>query len=169
MSFSYKVNYSDTQDDNLLPEGDYEIFVKRAEFAPNTNGKDRIHMEMQIRSDVQQQYKNRRIFADLWFTSEAAAQISMRQMNAISKACAVPDNKDYSDLNEWCGEIIGKFMKVHVRIRKQDGYDPQNQVSAYRPSAQNYPAGEIDGYNELERPMASRPAFKPVSNDDLPF
>ena len=51
---------------DLVAEGDYEVYIEEIEKKTLPSGKEKLSVRYRIRADVEQEYKNRVLFEDIW-------------------------------------------------------------------------------------------------------
>lgn len=118
----FTVNYDDAFEGNdLIPQGDYEVIVKKAEEKETKNGdKKYISIQLAVRNDIDQKYKNKIIFESL-FKSKDTGKYQMKQFNTISKALKIPNGKNYGSLDELLGDWNNKSMLVRIKHEEYNG------------------------------------------------
>ena len=168
----YKTNFNDMPQDNLLPAGEYEVYVASCYTNATKGGTEYLDLQLQVRDDIDQPCKNRKIFESLWLSAKAF-EITQRSMNLISKLCGVPDDKEYQTLNEWGADITGKMMRVRVYHQKgNDGYPDKARINKWSESTAPEPMGPITGRDEAMKAVAvlkTGGGFQTVADSDLPF
>lgn len=119
---SFTVNYDDVFEGNdLIPQGDYEVIVKKAEEKETKDGsKKYISIQLAVRNDIDQKYKNKIIFECL-FKGKDTGKYQMKQFNTISKALKIPNGKNYSSLDELLGDWNNKPMLVRIKHEEYNG------------------------------------------------
>ena len=55
---------------DLLKEGEYEVFIEKATIKTLSTGTQKISLQFRVRTDVEQEGKNRVIFEDIWKEKE---------------------------------------------------------------------------------------------------
>jgi hypothetical protein len=109
-----------------IPAGDYTAMIVESEMKPTKNGNGEY---LQLVFEVcDGQYQSRKIFARLNLNNpnQTAVDIAQRELSAICHAVGVLTPDDSMDLHD-------KPMTVKVKIRQSPGYDPQNEIAAYKP------------------------------------
>lgn len=170
----YKTSFNDMPQSDLLPAGEYEVYVAACHFNATQGGTEYLDLQLRVRDDLEQPQKNRKVFEALWLSAKAL-EFTQRTMNIISKLCGIDDGKEYESLDQWGADITGKFMRVKVIHRKgKDGYPDKAKVSKWSDTTAPAPMGPITGRDEAMRAAAglSAPAaagFQTVADNDLPF
>lgn len=185
----FKNNFSKaTQNDNLKPEGDYEVLVMKIEERVTPKGKTGLNLSMVIRNDVEQPYQNGFIFHTLWKRREPTAEdmqvngYGFGQMMALAQAACLPDGKDYADLGEFLGEIAKKPLRVTVKhevyqnVKRervsflQATQFPQvRHVFKQKASPDAYAAPPTQTTYAAQAAQAAGYAAPPITDDDIPF
>ena len=124
---AFNTNYEDVQDFDLIPKGEYEVIITKNEERTTPNGATGLNFALTIRSDVEQNCKNRCIFMTLWKRREptpADMQVqgySFKQIMQLAKAVRLPAGKNYETVYSLCDELNGKIMRVTVGHREYNG------------------------------------------------
>lgn len=109
-----------------IPANDYTAMIVDSEMKPTKNGNGEY---LQLVFEVcDGQYEGRKIFARLNLNNpnQTAVDIAQRELSSICHAVSVLTPNDSTDLHD-------KPMTVKVKIRQSPGYDPQNEISGYKP------------------------------------
>lgn len=188
----FKANWSEaTQSNSLKPEGDYECLIAKAEERDYTNSKGEektcLNISFIIRNDVEQGYKNGHIFHTLWKRREPAENdmqvngYSYGQIMALGKAAGLPDGKEYDSLEQFCGELVNKPLRVTIKHEEYNG-KTQERVSWRNPT--KYPTVKhipkqttTNTATAYAQPQQSYASAQPANqgfvdmpiDDDLPF
>lgn len=184
----FKSNWNEaTQGSSIKPEGDYECLIAKVEERVTKNGKENLNISMVIRNDVEQNYKNGCIFDTLWKKKEptnADLQVkgySYGQIMALGKAAGLPDGKEYDSLEQFCGELVNKPMRVTIKHEEYNG-KTQERVSWRNPT--KYPTVKhipkqttTNTATAYAQPQQSYASAQPTNqgftdmpiDDDLPF
>lgn len=141
----------------ILPEGDYEVVVASAEENETRGGTVHIELELVVRADIEQPYKNKHIWTQIWKT-KATGQYNTKSINTIGKAFKIPSGMKVNSVEELCGLFIGKVANVKIKHEEYNGYT--NAKVAF--------------WNESRFPTYAGNAFKSVTiteenESDLPF
>ena len=147
----FKINHEEAKGGfELVAQGDYEVTVVNAVPGTSTNGNNKITVDYEIRSDVNQAHQGQKILFDNFTVSEKA----MWRMQAISKAAQFPHGMQFASYTEWANTLIGKHLIVTVGHRTHNG--------------NTYP--EVKGFKESQAgaPQPNGPAIT-VGSDDVPF
>lgn len=130
-----------------LPPGWYSVLIEAAEVRDNKAGTGKyLWLELTV---VGESYANRKLFARITLVNpnEKAVEIGMRELAALGQACELAAISDTS-------ELIDKVIDVRVKIGKpRDGYDADNEITAYAPHGTKSGGGEA-------APAAKAPAKK---------
>ena len=143
----FTVNHSEAKDMEFVKPGEYEVTpINFTTDKAKETGNGRIVFDYEIRSDVEQPFKGKKILFDNFTVSEN----SMWRIHQISKAAQLPDNKTYASFKEWANELINKPIRVVVADRTYNG--------------KTYP--EVKSFKVTE---ALPPATSNITSDDTPF
>lgn len=128
---AFKMNSQEATQGEIKPAGDYECVITGIEERTTPNGKTGLNFTLTIRNDVQgQKYGNACLFYTLWKAVEpTAADMSVNgykfgQIMSVGKAAALPDGKDYADLNAFLADLQNKCVLAHM---EHDVYNGKTQ------------------------------------------
>lgn len=160
----FKTNYKDVDSGSLLPEGEYEVTIIKAELRyTKTNNVPNISLDMVIREDVQQMNQRRHIFDSL-FKSRETGMYNMQRIQSICKCAGLPEGDEYPDEYALCNMLMMRNIRIVVK-QMMDDYKGEKvaKVHYYKPpqdastAASPAPAASNHGMEEVE------------PEDDLPF
>ena len=112
---------------SAIPEGKYEVVIKTVDFENTKNGTDYIGVVMVVRNDIEQKYKNRKIFYQLWKRKEPSEADKVfggygcAEIQALSKAAGLENGKNYDSFDDWFISLEGKSLKVNIRHEEYNG------------------------------------------------
>lgn len=131
--------FSNKEEYELLPDGDYEVILDTAEIKKTNDGsKKYVSCAFLIRSDVEQQGKGRRIFDNIWQDKEDQSKFDLRKLHKILLTQGPSGRYSFADDNEVVQFINGLNMIIHIEKRDADEYHEEayNQIKylSYKPS-----------------------------------
>lgn len=156
----FKVNYDDVKEFKDLEPGEYEVVVHTAIENVTNNGAVFMDIQLVIRNDIQQEFKNFRIFHKV-FQSKSDGQYHPGFINAMAKAFQIPDGKQFNSVDDLLNEFKGKPAKVRVENREYNG-------KTYTDVKQWY----ITSFPQINHQFKENEKvqdFHQVSNSDIPF
>ena len=109
-----------------MPPGWYPAEIEKAELKTNKNQTGRyLQLEMTV---VGEKYANRKLWAMITLVNpnEKAVEIGQRELAALGQAAGLPVITD-SD------ELLGKTVQVKIKVDQDEGYEPKNVVTGYKP------------------------------------
>lgn len=130
----------------LIEKGEYEVTVINYELKKATTGNNRVTVDYEIRSDVEQKHKGQKILYDNFTITEKA----LWRIHAISKAAKFPNGIEYSTYKEWADNLINKNLIIVVGHKEYNG--------------NTYP--EVRSFKESKIPTEK---IKIISDQDIPF
>ena len=138
-----KLNLNKKQDEGFEPlkPGTYEVTV--VNFEPRSAGdKNIISVDYEIRLDVDQEFKGRKIRKDDFFCTEKAL---WKIENASIAAGFTEEESTFEKYTEWAQKFVGKQLQVEVFIEERNGFKNE-RVKRYLPTAfpTNYTDEKID-------------------------
>lgn len=169
----------DYENENLLPEGDYECIVKGA-FLTATNGnmpREYFSVRFVIRNDVSQKYQNKIIFHAIWRRNEdkqteddrKIGGFSYKQIMNLCKGAGVPRGKSFEDLNKLGEFITGKCCLVHI---VHDTWNGKTSEKVAWVNETKYPncTHQIPVKNDVQQTnSAAVTNIETTDDEDLPF
>lgn len=185
---NFNLNYDPNnvkKDKILVGEGRYEVYVGKAEAVKFTTGNVGIKITFIIRNDVDQRYKNCRLWYNLTYNVNDVEKSNERFAKFLSY-CQVSSERHFSSLDEYAQEILHKHLVLGV---KHEEYQGEKQAKVKWVNKSNLPAPVItlkeeeEGYylddEEQELSVTNNPStpnppsppsvFPNISPDDLPF
>lgn len=157
----FKINHDDTYNDSLIPEGEYEVFVKEAKEDYTKNGIQHISVLLVVRDDAAQKYKGAHIWHKVW-KGKDSGQYNMQMINTVGKALQIPNGKEYPNLEALLADFVGKHCKVKIKHEEYNGYTnarvvqwQQSKLTAYGGLMGNDvpPLGEEIVFDEQDCPF----------------
>ena len=158
---------------DLIPDGSYECVIDKAEVKKGkTSGKTYISVELQIRSDIEQQNKGRKIFDVIAHDKENPNDFDHQKVGLLV-ATQIHEPGYTTKFSSW-DEFVQFINKTRVLVKV-----------GHRDADGEYPAKNVvarNGYSESKVPLktiANVGVAKPekpesldkveVADDDLPF
>lgn len=166
--FEFKVNHEEAFEGNdLIPEGSWEIVVKKAEEKDTSSGRRHISLQLAVRNDLNQKYKNKIIFDTIWTKKDDNETYNMANLQTVAKALDIPNGKAYNSLKELLQDWEGKGAKVYVK------HETYNENTNARVKGWN--KTEAPGINHVWKDSkstdtgASFADMTPIDDGDIPF
>ena len=152
---------------NLKPEGDYEVLISKVHIDVTRGGTDYISIPMTIREDVDQPYKNAKIFHSIWRKKEPSALdmevegYNFDQLMRVCEAVGIPAGTNFEGLEDILDQISWKQVICHLR-HKDNAYTGQKQEQVYYLKKTEHPTS-------VQAPVYAEPVAEPEDDGDLPF
>ena len=166
---SFTVNYDDAFEGNdLIPQGDYEVIVKKAEEKETKNGdKKYISIQLAVRNDIDQKYKNKVIFESMFKKKDTGKYIP-KQFNSVAKALKIPNGKNYNSLDELLDDWENKTARVRIKHEEYNG-NTNARVSFWNES--KFSECNHVWKDQTATSIAGDAGFTPLSgqDDDFPW
>lgn len=181
MAFLKQDNKRAVENDNgfgIIPEGDYEVIVSGGAFRDDAQQSwPNFNLELTIRSDVDQEFKGRKVFHTFWLSQkkETSLQVCMNMIEAFGHKVGVPDGVEFETEQQWVNFVIGKPVKAHVVIEEYN--NKEKNVVKYFNESEFMEVRHVEEkkteYNSYTRvdddPFANNGKTLDISDDDLPF
>lgn len=147
----------------LLEEGDYEAVIENLERRTLATGKEKISIQLRIRQDVEQKYKNRVVYDDIWEDKENAGFFNKRKINRYLGTQNVQDKQEFDGINAIIDFLKGGNLVVHITKVFDDYRNKEINNVSYVKKSQVV-------VQTLGETQATTPATSGVvSGEDLPF
>lgn len=154
----FKIDYNEASDFEPIKPGEYEVIPVRFEKKLANSGNERIIMNYEIRSDVDQPCQGQKILYDNF----TITQNSMWRFHSASKAAKMPDGMDFKSMEEWAQTFLNKPIRVDVEEHVYNG-KPYPRIKFFKESE------ALGGVKPSEDPFKDDGKPIEISSDDLPF
>ena len=146
---------------DLLKEGEYEVFIEKATIKTLSTGTQKISLQFRVRTDVEQEGKNRVIFEDIWKEKENKQFFNRKRLNQLLGTQQFKDGETFETIEKILEAITGANLIVKVGIDFDDYYNRDiNYVSYYKSSK-----AKAKTLGETKEPVKA----KEIDDKDLPF
>lgn len=119
---SFTADFSQATEFTPVKDGNYEVIVKAAYEDATKGGAEYINIDLVVRNDIEQEFKNCHIFHKLW-KKKADGKYNFGMMMALAKNLRMQDGKKYNNLQEFLDDFVGKVCKVRVANEKSTSAD----------------------------------------------
>ncbi|PEA85942.1 DUF669 domain-containing protein [Bacillus thuringiensis] len=143
----FTVDHEQAKGFEQVKPGAYEVTVVNYELKQAESGNNRVIVDYEIRSDVDQPFQGQKILFDNFTVTDKA----MWRFQAASKAAQFPDGMQFSSYKEWADTFLNKPLRLVVGEREYNG--------------KKYP--EVKGFKASE--VAAPSSGFTVSDEDIPF
>ncbi|MEC2401666.1 DUF669 domain-containing protein [Bacillus subtilis] len=144
----FTVDHSKGEAFEPIKPGEYEATVINFEGKTAASGNQRLVVDYEIRSDVEQACQGQKILYDNFTVTDNA----MWRFHQASKAAGFPNGMKFKDHIEWANAFLNKPIRLVVGEREHNG-NKYPEVKAFKPSEAPAPdTGSIT-----------------VSDEDVPF
>lgn len=147
----------------LVETGDYEARLENVERKTLPSGTEKLSLTWRIRDDVEQKYKNKVMFEDIWREKESPEHFNRKRINQLLGTQDVKEGTIFETINDIINFVTGKCAVIHI-VTAFDEYrgEDVNKVAYYKSSSEKpKKVGEPS-------PKKDDVAIV-VSDDDLPF
>lgn len=121
---AFTVNTNDTQEQQgLIIPGDYEVVIKEVtEGTSQQKGTPFIQLELVVRNDVNQEFKNKHVWYTIWDTPTTREKgIYAKQINTVSKHTGIQDGASFNSIADWGRFIQNRPVLATVKIEDYNG------------------------------------------------
>jgi Protein of unknown function (DUF669) len=144
----FTVDHSKGDGFEIIKPGEYEVIVMNYEQKTAESGNNRVIVDYEIRSDVEQPCQGQKLLFDNFTVTDNA----MWRFQQASKAAQFPDGMKFKTYKEWADAFLNKHLRVVVGEREYNG--------------KKYP--EVKGFKVSEASAPADNSFK-ISDEDVPF
>ncbi|MDE5768623.1 MAG: DUF669 domain-containing protein [Oscillospiraceae bacterium] len=174
----------------LIPAGDYEVYVEKAEERPTRTGRMQLSIQLRIRDDVEQDCQKRMMFLNIFQKTpekltDADRQVENYNYNHLYHLLDVTgilnSGKNFDSMSDICRLLPGRELRVTVHHETWNGrlQERIDQLKGVHESDPDYstPAASSSysapSYQPPQPPVNPAPGFDDFedlpSDDDLPF
>ncbi|QOZ92920.1 DUF669 domain-containing protein [Bacillus velezensis] len=144
----FTVDHSKGEAFEPIKPGEYEATVINFEGKTAASGNQRLVVDYEIRSDVEQACQGQKILYDNFTVTDNA----MWRFHQASKAAGFPNGMKFKDHIEWANAFLNKPIRLVVGEREHNG--------------KKYP--EVKAFKPSEAPVPDTGSIT-VSDEDVPF
>lgn len=161
---AFKVDGSKATSFEILPDGEYEVFITGAAKAIAKSGTEGVGLILTVRDDVDQNGAGRKVRHTVWITDKTEGMLQ-----SFLVACQIPDGEEFDSIEDIAEGV--KALPVLVRLGKSRNNPDFNEVKSFKKSMIG---GFYEGEEEaLPAPKANTASLDnqpiDISDDDLPF
>ena len=162
---SYKFDKNDALG-GLVKEGDYEAIIERMEVKTIPSGKNKLSVAFRIRDDVDQNYKNKWMFKDIWEEKENPGVFNRKQINQLLGTQTVTDGQEFASINDVIKFLENAPLIIHISIEFDDYRGEDVNTVSYFKKTKVVP--QVIQGEEDEMPQSPVPPMPDVNTGDLP-
>lgn len=177
---SFKYNENNAGNSMITKAGEYEVYPNAYEYTmTKSTNRPMITMNYKVRDDVDQEGAGSEIRFDNFVDSTK----SDWRFNALTKATgAFEDDHDFGNPQGWAEEMLGKPIRVKVKIEESNGkqypaitsFKPSQETMSEAPEIKNHDSSakktvSKPSANVIKDPFADDGGSVSISDDDLPF
>ena len=169
----------------LIPEGDYEVFVELAEERPTLSGTLSLSVRLKIRDDVQQPCQNRLLFLNIYKKKQPNSddlQVDgynyLHLYHLLDVTGVFSSGKEFDSMTDICRILAGRELRVTVHHEKWNGKLKEriDQLKGVQESDPDYSQETVmnPSYSVPPAPPAvsnssSIDEFEEIISGDIPF
>ena len=158
------LNYKDLEF-QTVENGVYEGLITGYEYKETQKGRKYISLNIVIRNDIEQKFKNSNLFYSIWTTQKPDVKTIegyvLFNIATVAKACGLPEKIDANSLDE----LLSMFIKKPVRVTVEQGeYNGKTYANINKIEQSTYTI-----INHKFKTEEAPQGFAPVSNNDIPF
>lgn len=164
---AYKYDSSDAN--GLVKVGEYEALIESLEVRTTQNGKNKLTVKFRIRSDVEQAYRNKIMFKDIWEDKEEPDKFNVKQINRLlSTQPDIQNGQEFENINKIIEFLTGKALIIHIAVEFDDYHGVDiNTIDYYKKSKIGAPESLLQSVGQ--KPSIEEVKKDIISTDDLPF
>lgn len=166
----FNLDFSKKTQGGAIKDGSYEVVVNRASEEATPSGAEYIELDLIVRNDVDQEFKNKHIFAKVW-KAKATGKYNEGTIMAIADALNLKDGATYNSFEELLADFVLKTAFVTIKTEESSDKKYKNTNVTY------WDKTNTKGVMNHEFKKGDEPIFGPskptqsiaVQDDDLPF
>ncbi|EAH3782414.1 DUF669 domain-containing protein [Listeria monocytogenes] len=160
----------DTEDvfGGQVEDGVYEVIINHATEDATPSGAEYINVDLIIRNDINQKFKNAHIFHSIW-KAKKNNQYNAKSINTIGKAVGLANGKEYNSLTEVLEDFALKTCRISVKNETSEyngktynNLNVKSWAESKIPGPANHQFAAKDIAQQDNQPMN-------ITDDDLPF
>lgn len=136
---AFTVDTNNVQENNnrgVMKPGEYEMVIKEVKEGATQSGTAYIQIELVVRNDVDQEYKNKHVWYSIWDTQKTRESgMYARNINTISKHAGIQNGATFNGIEEWGKFLFGKAIRVTI---KNDEYNGKTREQVSYINASNF-------------------------------
>lgn len=168
----FNLDFSKKTQGGAIKNGSYEVVVNRASEEATPGGAEYIELDLIVRNDVDQEYKNKHIFAKIW-KAKKTNKYNEGTIMAVADALQLKDGTTYNSFEELLADFVLKTANVTVKSEDSE-YKGKNYTNV---NVTYWDKSNVKGVMSHEFKKGDEPSFGPSKNtqdrtiqdDDLPF
>lgn len=165
---AYEYVYED-EENELKPEGDYEVYVERMEVRVLSTGTEKLSIQYRIRSDIEQPYGNCCLFEDIWKEKENPNVFNHVRINKLIGTQHPAKGTKFNGINEIINFMLGKRLVVHLVQTYDNYYNKTINTISYYKATSDAPKQLQPAQPQMQPKAKLEPKYEEISDDDLPF
>lgn len=168
----FNLDFSKAAQTGGVKDGTYECVVNQAFEDATPGGSEYINLDLIIRNDFDQPYKNAHIFPKIW-KAKADGKYNEGMIMAIAQALQLQDGKQYNGLDELLADFVLKPVLVTVKNEKSESNGKEYDNLNVKKWDKSNLSGPIQHqFKNGDEPSFGNPNDQPaptIGDDDLPF
>lgn len=169
---TFNLDFSKAAQTGGVKDGTYECVVNRASEEATQNGAEYMELDLIIRNDIDQPYKNAHIFAKNW-KSKAENKYNEGMIMAIAQSLQLQDGKQYASLDELMADFVLKPVLVTVKNEESEYKGKTyNNLNVRKWDKTNTKGVMNHQFNKGDEPSFGNSNNQPaplIDDDSLPF
>lgn len=160
----FKLDFND-KFENGVADGIYEVVVFKANEDATKNGAEFVNIDLIIRNDIDQKFKNAHIFHRIWKSKETG-NYNARSFNTIGWALNLDENKEYPTIDDLLEDFFMRTARVRVKNEESEyNGNTYNNLNVKSWDRSKFP--EVN--HQFRNKENNAPTPIDISDDDLPF
>lgn len=165
----FNLDFSKAAQTGGVKDGTYECLVNQATEKATPGGAEYFELDLIIRNDVEQPFKNAHIFAKNW-KSKAENKYNEGMIMAIAQSLQLQDGKQYNGLDDLLADFILKPVLVTVKNEESE-YNGKtyNNLNVRKWDKTNTKGVMNHQFNKDSNQSFGTSTQIDINDDDLPF
>lgn len=148
------MNYQAQKSVSLIENGDYEAVISEMKLRPSKNNTESLSITYRIRDDVEQEFKNRKVFENIWLGSD----FHQKRISNLLYAVKAPKDQSFNGINEVINYCVGKPLLINVEKKFSEYFNEEvNSIKYVKQTAL------------VNKTLDKNEDSLELSDDELPF
>jgi hypothetical protein len=154
----------------VITPGKYEVFVTEGSYRAEAGKTPNINLQLVVRSDIEQEYKGRKVFHTFWISdkSEAKREACLNMMQSFINKIGAPDGVNFETPEQWIEFTLGKPITAQIEVEEYNGKE-RNIIKYFNVSDQQGQAVQQEEKQESNDPFKNDGQPIDITDEDLPF
>lgn len=148
------MNYVAQRSVSLIKDGDYEAVISEMKLRPSKNNTESLSITYRIRDDVEQEFKNRKVFESIWLGSD----FHQKRISNLLYAVNATKDQSFNGINEVINYCVGKPLLINVKTEFNEFFNEDVNSVRY-----------VKQTTLVNKTLENNESALELNDDELPF